>query len=218
MEQMPWWGTLLAGMGGGAVAAFILNRLFATLEKHRRAVGYRESLDAEVDECHRIASEYTPTGISAPLYRLPTYFYHQALPALLADGELVDRQPKDLLLFYSEVETANRGLERIDRLLQRKQLQETPNRRIDAAIQDEFGRITLKTRQIIRYYPSAKQVTSARRPGPFQKIFQLAGWVIPSRDSYLRACQSAGKLVAQCRRFAVNAVQKIKDRVQQRPS
>ena len=133
MQSMPWWGVLLTAVGTGAIAGVILSFIKETWQKKRRVQGYRFSLGAEIDQCFRIASRYTRRGIAAPLYRLPTFFYHQALPGLLADGESIGIYPRALLLFYGEVETANRGLDRIDKLHIQMQLQADAEERVRVA-------------------------------------------------------------------------------------
>ena len=179
MSYEPLLSALVGGIGGGlagAIAAFALTVRKQIRERARRTQGHRRALKAEIDECHRIAQLYPKKGIASPLYRLPTFFYHQALPGLLADGQLHGGGSNELLLFYSEVETVNRGLNRIDRLLTEGQLETNENiewidkqglripANIGKAIDGEFGRIQLKTNRIVsELYETASEAAIGRQ-------------------------------------------------------
>ncbi len=107
------WQLILSAFGGATVA-FGLREFKDRFDKTKRVRGYKGGLQAEIRECTRIAGVYPGAGVASPLYRLPTLIYPQALPGLLSDGAL--NQSAALLLFYVEVETANRGLDRADLL------------------------------------------------------------------------------------------------------
>lgn len=77
----------------------------------RKAIAHWEALRAEMTYCRSSAQVYFRAGIPSPLYRLPTKAYEAALPALLADGEVMEQEVTALLLFYSQIETINRGLD-----------------------------------------------------------------------------------------------------------
>ena len=110
------WGLIFFGAFIGATAAFVYNQLKTEIDKRKRVRGYLVALEAEVRECSRLANEYRGAGVASPLYRLPSLIYPQALPGLLADSALPKSEVEPLLLFYTEVETANRGLDRADSL------------------------------------------------------------------------------------------------------
>ncbi len=229
MLSLSWWEYLLLVITGaltGAIAAFLLTVTKDWIEKRKRIKGYLSSLDAEIDECHRIARLFPQISIASPLYRLPTYFYQQSLPGLLADGALKGIEPKVILHFFTEVETANRGLDRADLLLTQGTLQATSDERthspveiprhIRRAVWEEYGRITLKTRRIVRLYPLAKAVTSTPRPDIFKmawaRLTDAFAKVPPSKVSYLRACEHAGQLLSERRHSILQFYRKIRNR------
>ena len=68
-------------------------------------------LKAEIEFGGGLAATYFSDNVQAPLYRLPTMSYENALPILLADGAASESDVSALMTFYSEVQTLNRGLE-----------------------------------------------------------------------------------------------------------
>lgn len=228
MQSLTFWDYLLLATSAaltGAFSAFLLAAIRDQIAKRKRIKGYLSSLGAEIDECHRIATRYSPTHIASPLYRLPAYFYQQALPGLLADGKLLNIESKALLLFYAEVETANRGLDRVDLLLTQGTLQATPDDRthspaeipqhVDRAIWAEYGRVTLKMRRINRLYPRVRVVASTPRSGFFQGLWTILtdalDKMLPTNKSYLKACERAGRFVSNSWRTFPRFYRKIRN-------
>ncbi len=151
MEPATQWMPVLLGGTLGGLAALVVNFLVEAWRRKRRIKSHLSSLAAEIEECHRITGVYQTDRVAAPLYRFPTLLYDKALPGLLADGALTVGQLEALLKFYSEVETVNRGLDRIDNLFIQGQLKDA---------QQEFGRILRKVDHVIEAYTDAKRAAS----------------------------------------------------------
>ena len=147
---IQWMPVLLGGFLGGLLV--YLTGLFVDGWREKwRIRHYRSALTAEIDECHRLAGVYQTDQVAAPLYRFPTLLYAQAFPGLLADGDLTGDQSEALLTFYSEVETVNRGLDRIDRLV----------RQGSGQVAAEIARISLKVDHVIEAYPAARRAAAS---------------------------------------------------------
>jgi hypothetical protein len=106
-----------------------------------------------MDYCRDQARTYLRDEVSAPLYRLPTAAYANSLPALLESAALLDdTDTRDLLSFFSEVETFNRGLDQADHA---RLITNTAKREGNA----EYNRNLIKALDVVqKYYPPAKAV------------------------------------------------------------
>lgn len=128
----------------GAAVAFALVLLYDWLKSRRRRRAHFAALRAEIEHCRRLAQTYLTDGVAAPLYRLPTVAYAHSLPALLADGGLDEAHTRDLLAFFNQVETLNRGLDQSEGA----RLIANPTER-DAKLSDELSRNCLKAEKLI---------------------------------------------------------------------
>ncbi len=101
---------LLSALASGLLAVVITlgNNWLVNWQKVR---GVRGVLREEIEVCADMARTFHGAGIAAPLYRLPTSSYYTGLRELLAAGAIAGAAAKALILFYSEVETLNRGLD-----------------------------------------------------------------------------------------------------------
>lgn len=128
----------------GASLAFVLVVLYDWLRARRKRRAYFAALRAEMNLCSDLAQTYVGDRIAAPLYRLPTVAYSNSLPALLSEAALGERDSRNLLLFFNEVETMNRGLEQAEGA----RLIEDPQER-QAKLADEFSRNVLKAQKLV---------------------------------------------------------------------
>jgi len=134
------------------------------LARRRRRAHY-SALKAEMEYCQHLAQVYLKDEIAAPLYRLPTVAYTNSLPALLADATLSEFDTRNLLTFFNEVETLNRGLDQAESARLITDLAERV-----AKLSDEFGRNGLKAKHLVSmeslsspsYYDRAKSVITSR--------------------------------------------------------
>jgi hypothetical protein len=88
------------------------------LDRGRRHKAHRGALRTEVRICEQLATTYLTDPVAAPLYRLPTAAFTAALPQLIGDGALSERQVEDLEHFVAYVEQINRGLDNTHRALE----------------------------------------------------------------------------------------------------
>lgn len=148
----------------GAASAFFLVVTYDWLRSRRRRRAHFSALRAEMEYCHDLAQTYLRDRVAAPLYRLPTVAYANSLPALLADAALNETDTRNLLAFFNEVETLNRGLDQAEgaRLI-------ADQAERDAKFADELDRNRLKAERLVSleslspsYYDRAKSVIDSR--------------------------------------------------------
>lgn len=148
----------------GAAIAFVLVVSYDWLRARRKRRAHFAALEAEMDYCNDLAQTYLRDRIAAPLYRLPTVAYANSLPALLSEAALGKTDTRNLLQFFNEVETLNRGLEQAEgaRLIADRIERE-------AKLADEFSRNMLKAQRLVpvdalspSYYDRAKSVIDSR--------------------------------------------------------
>jgi hypothetical protein len=135
-SSMNGWERLLFG-AIGVVVGFLLNEgknLFVRRRKHR---AYWAALWTEVEYARGRSHMYVNDKIMAPLYRLPIKAFESCYPELLADGVVTQAEATALMAFYTEVETFNRGLDRVG---------DAPD---DAAMRNEYSRNLLKAQQLL---------------------------------------------------------------------
>ena len=98
---------------------FIIQRLLDSQAAKKRVKCNKHALKAEIVVCGEFANEFltlVPHVIS-PLYRLPTSCFETSLRELLRSGDLSQTNASNLIRFYSEVETLNRGLDDVAKLV-----------------------------------------------------------------------------------------------------
>ena len=111
LSGAPWWLTPVSTLLGVAVGASI--PLFSAT--HRRRLERRGEVIAMISESLQARSSITSLtlqNIQAPLYRLPTTIFKQALPKLIGDGHLRPTEIDVLVEFLNRIDELNRGLER----------------------------------------------------------------------------------------------------------
>ncbi len=101
----------------GATLGFAGPQLIASWQKRKRHFAYWSAMSAEADLCQSFAKQYLIARVESPLYRLPTIAYEKGFPALLGDGAITAFEAAGVLLFYTQVEQINRGLDRADATL-----------------------------------------------------------------------------------------------------
>lgn len=140
-----WYQTneVIAALAGAAIA-FALVVLYDWLKSRRRRRAHFAALRAEIEYCRALAQTYLTDGVKAPLYRLPTVAYAHSLPALLADGGLDETHTRDLLAFFNEVATLNRGLDQTEDA----RLIADPTER-ETKLSDEYSRNRLKAEKLV---------------------------------------------------------------------
>lgn len=111
--QAPWWFPALTALIG-TVVGFLLLQSKDWWTRRQRHKAHWGALRAELEFCRRFAETYEDHKVAAPLYRLPTIFYRNSLPALLGDGAVVEADAEPIIAFFCEVETVNRGLDLAD--------------------------------------------------------------------------------------------------------
>ena len=146
----------------GVAVGFLLNILTEWWKGRARRRAHWAALRAEMDYCRGLAETYLRDKVSAPLYRLPTVAYANSLPSLLAEAALNETDTRNLLSFFNEVETLNRGLDQIEGA----RLITDPTER-DKTLADEYNRNRLKAERLVpaqahSYYDNAKAVVDYR--------------------------------------------------------
>jgi hypothetical protein len=107
----PWWAPL-AGAVIGAVLTAALTIYREGDARERQIASWWIAVAAEVDLCRSLADAYlTGKVVMAPSYRWPTVAYENIVPQLLGIAQLSAEDTQALLLFYTEVEALNRGLD-----------------------------------------------------------------------------------------------------------
>jgi hypothetical protein len=144
----------------GVVLGYALTRLTDWWKGRTRRQAHWAALGAEIDYCRDRAQIYLDDDKAAPLYRLPTVAYANSLPALLEAAALLDEADTwNLLSFFSEVETLNRGLDQVDRA----RLITDPVER-ETNSQAEYNRNRIKAKDLVgKYYRDAKTVVDKYR-------------------------------------------------------
>jgi hypothetical protein len=146
----------------GVVVGSGITLLVDWRKSRARQQAHWAALGAEMDYCRDRAEIYLRENVASPLYRLPTVAYAHSLPALLEAAALLDEtDTRDLLSFFSEVETFNRGLDQVDRA----RLITDPAEQ-ERSIQAEYKRNKIKAEDLVgKYYAAAKAVVMKyRRP------------------------------------------------------
>jgi len=82
------------------------------LATRRRRKGRWGALRAEIELCRKTADGFLRGTILAPTYRAPTSAAERALPELIGDAAMTEEEAKGLLLFFAEVASLNRALDR----------------------------------------------------------------------------------------------------------
>lgn len=154
-EGLPMTFEVLASGAVGALFVFALGYWREQWLRSKRIKAYKGALRAEIAECGRIASEYGPERVKAPLYRLPTVCYTHSFPGLLGEGMIGESEADALVKFYAEVETFNRALDLADFVSHGGN---------DKALDKQVGRILLKAKRIAspsgEFYKPAHSVVS----------------------------------------------------------
>jgi hypothetical protein len=152
----------LVGAVVGVVVSFSLPFFTEWWKGRARRLAHWAALGAEIDYCRDRAEIYLRENVASPLYRLPTVAYAHSLPALLEAAALLEEtDTRDLLSFFSEVETFNRGLDQVDRA----RLITDPAEQ-ERSIQAEYKRNKIKAEDLVgKYYAAAKAIVMKyRRP------------------------------------------------------
>lgn len=136
----------------GVIVGFLLNELRSFLLRRRKHSAYWTALYTEIEYARGRAQMYLDDNIMAPLYRLPTSAFETCYPELLADGVLTEANTTALMAFFSEVETFNRGLDRVGATDDEK------------AIEREYSRNRLKAQQLISTGALYMAATAIVRP------------------------------------------------------
>lgn len=161
----PWWMSreIIAALLGVATG-FLLSLGADWWRGRMRRRAHWAALNAEIEYCRGLAETYIRDNIAAPLHRLPTVAYANSLPALLQSAALNDSDMRNLLGFFNEVETLNRGLDQAEGA----RLIEDPVAR-NAKLTDEYARNRLKAERLVpidsrspSYYDRAKSVVELR--------------------------------------------------------
>lgn len=164
-SSCTWWTSheVFAALFG--VALGFLLTLFAEWWRGRvRRRAHWAALNAEIEYCREMAETYLRDNIPAPLYRLPIVAYSNALPVLLASGALNEAETRNLISFFNEVETLNRGFDQVEGA---RFITDPAERNI--RLTEEHGRNRLKAERLVpfnarspSYYDSAKSVVESR--------------------------------------------------------
>lgn len=150
----------IAGVLFGGVIVFVLQLLRDLVRDSRIRKSLKAAVYAEIRLCGETAATFLSSEprVHAPLYRLPTICFQSNFRDLLHNGVVNDEGARALLLFYTEVETFNRGLDEAA-------LRYGPNANVGQQTKsDTDQRNQLKARRIQgpngQYYPSALDAVS----------------------------------------------------------
>jgi len=107
-------GTLAAALLG-AVGGYWLAVAKTNRDRVNRVAAAWGAISAEVESYASMASEFVqPVGgdrVMSPQWRLSTTVFQASLPALIADAAPSEREVQELLHFYREADSLNRGLD-----------------------------------------------------------------------------------------------------------
>ena len=108
----PWWSPLLGALVGALLVSWLTIAREAAARR-RQIESWWIAARAEVELCCSLADSYVSGGkvVMAPSYRWPTVVYSNIVPRLLGMANLSGEDTRALLLFYTEVEALNRGLD-----------------------------------------------------------------------------------------------------------
>lgn len=95
----------------GVIVGFCLQTGWTALAARRSRKAYWASIRAEMRYCGNKAAAYLNSGILIPSYRLPTFAFQTAVPALLADGAMKEGEYESIVNYYTDVQSFNWGLE-----------------------------------------------------------------------------------------------------------
>lgn len=137
----------------GVAIGFFLNIINDWRKNRANCHAHFSALRAEIDYCNYLAKTYLDDNIKAPLYRLPTVAYANALPAIIAAAALTESDTRSLLTFFNEVETLNRGLNQIESC---RSISD-PNEKVTKQ-EEEFGRNKIKAKNINSSYNIASNI------------------------------------------------------------
>jgi hypothetical protein len=98
----------------GVVLGFSLSEGKEWLLRRRRRKANWGALKAEVKICADLAERFLKDNVAAPLYRLPRASCDHALPPLLADASADETEVRPILLYYTQVDSLNRGLDQAE--------------------------------------------------------------------------------------------------------
>jgi hypothetical protein len=108
---------VIASAALGGLAVFFLQLFINSRAARKRTRSNQDALRAEIIVCGDFAHEFLTAKVIAPLYRLPTSCFQTSLRELLRSGDLTEKTASDLIRFYMEVETLNRGLDDMAELM-----------------------------------------------------------------------------------------------------
>ena len=141
----------------GVVVGFLLSELKEWHARKKRHAALWQALNAEIEFCKERANTYLQDNVIAPLYRLPLLSYQNCLPVLLSDGALKEGETRNLMEFFTEIETLNRGLDNVAAMREKGD---------DKILKEEYSRNRLKAERLAgsgTLYSKAIAVTRARK-------------------------------------------------------
>lgn len=107
---VPLWVPFATALLGG-ILGFAFGVWKDVLQNRRRVANCWRAVYAEFRICTQMAEGFINAGIPTPSYRLPAIAYRSALPELLMGAGLTVNQAQDLVLFFTNVDAFNRGLD-----------------------------------------------------------------------------------------------------------
>lgn len=145
-------------VGFGVVLGFALSEAKSQWSRKKRVKGYWKALQAEIRVCGEFAETFLRDKVAAPAYRIPTISYTSVFPALLAETALDYSDVRALILFYTQADSFNRGLDQTE-------LARGDTNRLEG----EYHRCMLKAEKLApsedpntSYYANAMSVLRAR--------------------------------------------------------
>jgi hypothetical protein len=112
MATTPWWVQVVSALVSVSVG-FALSEMKGTLSRRRKLASYWSALRFEAEFASARAKTYLIDKAEAPLSRASTSVYETCFSELLSEGSLTAADSAALMAFYSEIETFNRGLDRV---------------------------------------------------------------------------------------------------------
>lgn len=76
--------------------------------------GVLEGNSREVQVCGEFADTFLRDNVAAPAYRVPSLGYSKVLPVLLGESALEHSDARALMLFYTQADSFNRGLDQAE--------------------------------------------------------------------------------------------------------
>jgi hypothetical protein len=124
---MMFWDFILVAVIGVLIGALITVGYLEYLDQKKLAARERSikaALCIEITLSGALARTFLQDPYYVPSYRLPTTFGCSGLVELLRDGKISDSGAASLVLFYSEVDAFNRGLDEASNAATNEQLLE----------------------------------------------------------------------------------------------